>query len=268
MSFRGGYGDVFKASYQGKPVAIKRMRMFQDTDQWDLRRRFCREALVWQRLRSLYIVPLIGIDTESCPPYLCLVSPWMKHGTVLKYLSTVSEHSRNRTIGRLIAEGLAFLHDERVVHGDLRGANILVDEAGHACLTDFGLTIVNDVTTAQTRSGSGCVRWMAPETLHPEAFGVQNRPRTFASDIFAFGCTCLEASNAPFHDAHLRDAAVGYQVVLGIRPKRPPGDVIPDGIWRIIEKCWAQKFADRPSILGILLELNTHDRPAGKYSVP
>ncbi|KAJ7149671.1 kinase-like domain-containing protein [Mycena filopes] len=195
ISIPGGYANVVRASYQGKLVAVKCMRMFQDTDQRDIRRRFCREALTWQRLRNVYIVPLIGIDIESFPPFLCLVSPWMKNGTVNAYLSNFGEPDRKRTINRLIreiAQGLAFLHDERVVHGDLRGANILVDDGGHACLTDFGLTIVSDASTAQTKTSGGCVRWMAPEALVPEAFGLQNRPRTPASDIYSFGAVCLE----------------------------------------------------------------------------
>jgi serine/threonine protein kinase len=120
-SFCGGFGDVFKAMYQGKPVALKHMRMFQGTDQRDIRQvsaprfcqtpseynvlsqKFCREALVWQRLRHLYIVPLIGIDTESFPSSLCMVSPWMKNGTSIKYLSGIPAHERQTTVDRLVS---------------------------------------------------------------------------------------------------------------------------------------------------------------------
>jgi serine/threonine protein kinase len=52
---------------------------------------FCREALVWQTLRHPYVLPLIGIDRETFPSSFCMVSPWMQHGTILKYLS---EHGR------------------------------------------------------------------------------------------------------------------------------------------------------------------------------
>lgn len=48
---------------------------------------FCREALVWQTFQHKYILPLIGIDRETFPLSFCMVSPWMKHGTVLKYLT-------------------------------------------------------------------------------------------------------------------------------------------------------------------------------------
>ncbi|KAJ7144129.1 hypothetical protein C8R44DRAFT_601978, partial [Mycena epipterygia] len=101
-SFCGGFGDVFKAVYQGKPVALKHLRMFQNTNQRDMRRKFCREALVWQRLRHLHIVPLIGIDAESFRSSLCMVSPWMKNGTVIKYLSGIGENNRQSTVNRLV----------------------------------------------------------------------------------------------------------------------------------------------------------------------
>ncbi|KAJ7697232.1 kinase-like domain-containing protein [Mycena rosella] len=231
-SFCGGFGDVFKAMYQGKPVALKHMRMFQSTNQRDMRRKFCSEALVWQRLSHLYIVPLIGIDTESFPSSLCMVSPWMKNGTIIKYLSGVGKVSRQSTVNRLIreiAQGLAFLHDQKIVHGDLRGSNILVDDDGHACLTDFGLTVLSDATTTQTPNGAGSVAWMAPEMLNPTAFGLPNPARTAASDIYAFGCVCLELFTGfpPFHQAILYDASVILQVIEGIRPSRPAGTLSP-----------------------------------------
>ncbi|KAK6996818.1 kinase-like domain-containing protein [Favolaschia claudopus] len=257
-TFCGGFGDVFKAMYQGKPVALKHMRMFQGTDQRDIRRKFCREALVWQRLRHPYIVPLIGIDTESFPSSLSMVSPWMKNGTVIKYLSRFSDsHARVSAVDGLIreiAQGLAFLHDQNVVHGDLRGSNILVDDSGRACLTDFGLTVLSDATVTQTNHGAGSVRWMAPETLDPGACGVTGFARTPASDIYAFGCVCLELYTGfpPFHQAILHDAPV--------MPPRPPGDLIPDPIWNIMQQCWAHDLAERPSILGIVLELAMYER--------
>ncbi|KAJ7134098.1 kinase-like domain-containing protein, partial [Mycena filopes] len=252
-TFCGGFGDVFKAMFAGKPVALKHMRIFQTSDQRHMRRRFCREALVWQRLRHPNIVPLIGIDTESFPSSLCLVSPWMKNGTAIKYLSSIRPAERLHTVDRLIreiAQGLAFLHDQHVVHGDLRGSNILVDDDEHACLTDFGLTSVSDATTTQTNNGAGSVRWMAPETLNPTACGLEDFVRMPASDIYSLACLFLELYSGfpPFHEAILHDAPVMLQVIEGVRPSRPAGGIIPDPIWNLMQRCWSHDFAERPTI--------------------
>ncbi|KAF7296705.1 Kinase-like protein [Mycena chlorophos] len=269
-TFCGGFGDVFRAMYQGKPVALKHMRRFHgsDTEQREMRQKFCREALVWQRLkRHPYVVPLIGIDMETFPSSLCLVSPWMRNGTVINYLKGFTGKERRVVVDRLIreiAQGLAFLHDQKVVHGDLRGSNILVDDDGHACLTDFGLTVLSDATTQTTQHGAGSVRWMAPETLNPTACGLDKFVKTTASDIYAFACVCLELYTgfAPFHQEILHDAPVILQVMEGVRPARPTntdsGISIPDHVWEIMQQSWAHNHADRPTILGIVLELAMH----------
>ncbi|KAJ7144160.1 kinase-like domain-containing protein [Mycena epipterygia] len=211
----------------------------------------------------MYILPLIGIDTESFPSSLCMVSSWMKNGTVIKYLSGIGENNRQSTVNRLIAQGLAFLHDQNVVHGDLRGvkrslqSNILVDDAGHACLTDFGLTVLSGATATKPSNGAGSVRWMAPETLNPSACGLQSFVRTPASDIYAFGCVYLELYTGwpPFHDVISHNALVMLQVIEGTQPSRPEGGVIPDHIWDIMQQCWVHNFADHLTIRDIVFEL-------------
>ncbi|KAJ7802642.1 kinase-like domain-containing protein, partial [Mycena olivaceomarginata] len=64
------------------------------------------------------------------------------------------------------AHSLAYLHSQNIVHGDLRGGNVLINDEEHAQLADFGLAIVTDATlgtTSTTRRGSS--RWMASELL-------------------------------------------------------------------------------------------------------
>lgn len=79
-----------------------------------------------------------------------------------------------------------------IVHGDLKGANILVNANGEAALTDFGLCAVIAVAgqpSTFTSNGGGSVRWMAPELLIPSE-GVLNKTR--ASDVYSFGSVILE----------------------------------------------------------------------------
>jgi serine/threonine protein kinase len=63
---------------------------------------FYREILIWHRLRHPNIVPLIGIDTQILPSSWCMVSPWMKNGTVINYLKKIEGLSRQSAVNVLV----------------------------------------------------------------------------------------------------------------------------------------------------------------------
>ncbi|KAJ7809655.1 kinase-like domain-containing protein, partial [Mycena leptocephala] len=207
----------------------------------------CREALVWQHLQHSYILPLIGIDRETFPSSLCMVSPWMEHGTVLNYLNNNGRTNVDKLLSE-IAQGLQYLHSQNIVHGDLRGANILITDEWSACLADFGLTSLSDATTAtHTSHRAGSIRWMAPELIDPEQFGMKFA-RTPASDVYAFGCVCLElyTGRPPFNT--LSETATLLRVINGDRPDRPSSEpAMSEALWQHVNELWAQDSALRPT---------------------
>jgi serine/threonine protein kinase len=92
-----------------------------------------------------------------------------------------------------IAQGLVYLHSQDIIHGDLRGANILVDDNWHVRLADFGLAVFASATVATGSSHrGGSARWMSPELLSPQSCGLEKSQRTFASDVYSFACVCIE----------------------------------------------------------------------------
>ncbi|XP_039172646.1 mitogen-activated protein kinase kinase kinase 1-like [Eucalyptus grandis] len=93
--------------------------------------------------------------------------------------SQVSEFTRQ------ILNGLKYLHDQKVVHRDIKCANILVDASGSVKLADFGLAKATKVNAAKTSIGSAF--WMAPEVVNPK-----KRSYGSAADIWSLGCTVLE----------------------------------------------------------------------------
>ncbi|KAJ7353516.1 kinase-like domain-containing protein [Mycena albidolilacea] len=191
-TFGGAYGDIYRASYNQKPVALKYMRAVHFMRGSDLRRirlKFCREALVWKGLHHKNILPCFGIDGDSFPSSLCMVSPWMEHGTIMNYLEEYGHGNVDKLLYE-VAQGLEYLHLRGIVHGDLRGTNILIAEDWSACLADFGLSIFSDATASMTTNRAGSLYWMAPELLDPDR--LENKFRTLASDVYAFGCVCLE----------------------------------------------------------------------------
>ena len=164
-----------------------------------------------------------------------------------------------------------------MVHGDLKGvghlnslplpisntlhvkANILIDGTGHACLADFGLvTIISDATSLVSSSQfthGGTSRWMSPELFHPKDFGLEDSRRTKCSDCYALGMVIYEvlSGRVPFFGYDV--FAVVAKVGRGERPERPQGaegKLFTDDIWGILERCWAPRRDDRPSIEDVL----------------
>ncbi|KAF8183897.1 kinase-like domain-containing protein [Mycena galopus ATCC 62051] len=245
-SFGGGYGDIFQALYNQKPVALKRMRYFiHESDLRLINLKFCREALVWKDLRHPHILPFLGIDRDSFPPTLCMVSPWMKHGTVMHYLKDHGIANIDQLLYE-IAQGLQYLHSNNIVHGDLRGTNILINEKESACLTDFGLSNFSDATSSMTTNRGGSSYWMAPELLDPDRFGIKFA-RTPASDVYAFGCVCFELYTGQPPFANLIEPAALMKILNGARPDRPVGSpVVSDILWRHVSEYWAHHPKIRP----------------------
>ncbi|KAK7040569.1 kinase-like domain-containing protein [Favolaschia claudopus] len=171
-----------------------------------------------------------------------------------------------------IAQGLEYLHSVDVIHGDLRGSNILISDEGNACLSDFGLATMipdTDSTTSMLLSSSshaGSVRWFAPELIQPASFGLQRFVRTFASDVYAYALVCIElyTGEPPFFQ--LKDPAVLLGVIDGMRPERPPSMSIP--LFELVTSAWAADFRIRPNTWDIVCALHSSGVLSSGYDHP
>ncbi|KAG2431906.1 hypothetical protein HXX76_009397 [Chlamydomonas incerta] len=86
---------------------------------------------------------------------------------------------------RQLLLGLAYLHAQRTVHRDVKGANLLLEKTGVLKLADFGMAKQLMEQVSFTRSFKGSAYWMAPEVIKQQGYGVQ-------ADIWSVGCTVLE----------------------------------------------------------------------------
>ncbi|KAL0572982.1 hypothetical protein V5O48_008973 [Marasmius crinis-equi] len=235
-------------------VCLKVLRVHIQKDENKRKRmvgNFCQEALIWWQLEHPNLLQLLGVNTELFKGDFCLVSPWMKNGDIITYLEKHPDHDKQRSL-REIAAGLEYLHSRSpmIVHGDIRGANILVDDECNCRLADFGLSREFSGTTMEASSSGGpkgAVRWMAPEMFDTLGRKDSNEDRSPA-DIYAYACTVVEiiTGRPPFSD--LFDGAVIAQVILHCaRPERPTGVWCPDNIWKLVEKCWDTNRLKRPT---------------------
>jgi len=138
-------------------------------------------------------------------------------------------------------------------------ANIVIDQTGRARLADFGLlTIISDPANLLASSSyiqGGTVRWMSPELIAPQDFGLKNSRPTKSSDCYSLGMVIYEtiSGNIPFHEH--TDLTVFVKVLRGERPSR--GARLTKSLWEMLERCWAFQPNDRPSVEDVLQRLET-----------
>lgn len=118
----------------------------------------------------------------------------MPGGSVAHLLSTLGAFGEAliRTFVRQILQGLAYLHENDIIHRDIKGGNILVDNRGVIKISDFGISKkVEESLLAPSQSRlhrpslQGSVFWMAPEV-------VKQTSHTAKADIWSLGCLIVE----------------------------------------------------------------------------
>jgi len=148
-------------------------------------------------------------------------------------------------------------------------ANILVDQTFHARLADFGLlTIISDPGNLFCSSSyiqGGTARWMSPELIAPQRFGLEKSRPTRSSDCYALGMAIYEtiSGNLPFRKH--TDLTVFTKVLEGDRP--PRGARFTESLWKMLELCWASQLKNRPSIEDVLQCLMISDFPGQPFGV-
>jgi len=227
--------------------------------------RFVRESTIWRQVwekdRGQYILAYYGtVDDDG--PYPYMVSPWQRNGTAISWVQKHPDVARLPLI-KGIAKGLELLHSwnpEAIVHGDIKGENILIGNRGQALITDFSLSkILENVTGTpftQSKGISDSYRWFAPEVC--SAPGVLSPE----SDIFAFAMTILEliTGQSPYQEVR-RTTEVLFNMQKGLRPTRPQGPIykqngLSDAMWDLIQACWAHDPAQRITIQEFLRRLD------------
>ena len=240
----GGYGDVYRGQWKGQDVAIKELKIKTLTTS-QIQREFGEEVNMMWRCQFPRILKLYGVcvETNHCSMVFELMQESLHD--LIHSGKDISEESRLQ-MAVDIAEGLVNLHDQKILHSDLKSHNILLDKRGRAKISDFGLAKLRTHTSTVTgHHAVGTIRWCAPELL-----GL--RPKlSSAADVYSYGMILWEliTRKTPFEDQP-RDQIIISAVLGGEREEIP--DHCPL-VWKeIIETCWEKVPGSRPTATGIL----------------
>jgi serine/threonine-protein kinase len=188
-------GLVFRAQREadGETVALKVMKPGAAGDP-ERARRFVREARAAATVEHRHLVGVL--DSGECAGCAYLVMRYVAGGSLDRRIRERGPLSLEETAAVIggVAAGIDALHRAGLVHRDVKPSNVMLDAAGVAALTDFGLAKGRDYS-ALTRPGQllGTLDYIAPELLR----GMEPGP---PSDIYALGCVAYEclAGRSPF----------------------------------------------------------------------
>jgi hypothetical protein len=251
----GSYGVVHAATWKGTAVAVKAMTFHVGMLTEDMEDAFKCEALAHAKLDHENVVRLHGVCLD--PGKYSLVMELMPKGSLFQLLRSNWKlpWPLRISIACDIATGLQHLHDNHVLHCDLKSLNILLDDRLRAKLCDFGMSRIKMASVASTTlplvsalmdTPGGTLRWLAPELLDVSA------RHTAKTDIYALGVVLYELSSRkiPFEEQPYNDA-VRYLIKENKREEIPSDT--PAGFADLIRNCWHPNAAHRPASAAVVL---------------
>ncbi|XP_054810363.1 proline-rich receptor-like protein kinase PERK12 [Prosopis cineraria] len=184
----GGFGCVYKGWLaDGRAVAVKKLKA--GSGQGD--REFKAEVEIISRVHHRHLVSLVGYCISE--QQKILLYEFVPNGTLDHHLHgkgmLVLDWAMRVKIAIGAARGLAYLHEDcqpKIIHRDIKSANILLDDAYVAKVSDFGLArLTDDANTHVSTRVMGTFGYMAPEYA-------TSGKLTDRSDVFSFGVVLLE----------------------------------------------------------------------------
>eukprot|EP00884_Botryococcus_braunii_P017719 jgi/Botrbrau1/4630/Bobra.33_2s0002.1 len=227
---RGSFGAVYLARWQKHTLVAIKTVIDGNGEEEDL---LLNEAAMLQQLSHPNIVQFLGVC--RVPGKLMVATEYMPRGTLAKAMAMdrgpirrTGWYSRGRQIALDVARGIAFLHDQRIIHLDISSSNVLLDIGWNAKISDVGMSkmVLGDHMQNTMR---GTMAYMAVEMYDSQAI------ITYAVDVYSFGVILNEIVTGETPSKR-----------RGLTTPRVPEDC-PQGVVDLYTCCMAQHPSQRPS---------------------
>ncbi|XP_028822844.1 STE20-like serine/threonine-protein kinase isoform X1 [Denticeps clupeoides] len=225
----GAFGKVYKA--QNKQTGILAAAKVIDTQSEEELEDYMVEIEILASCDHHYIVKLL--DAFYYEDKLWILIEFCAGGAVdavMLELERPLTEPQIRVVCKQTLEALAYLHNNKVIHRDLKAGNILFTMDGDIKLADFGVSAKNTKTLQRRDSFIGTPYWMAPEVVMCETS--KDRPYDYKADIWSLGVTLIELAQIepPNHELN------PMRVLLKIAKSEPPTLMQPSK--------WSPEFRD------------------------
>ncbi|OSX57176.1 hypothetical protein POSPLADRAFT_1050231 [Postia placenta MAD-698-R-SB12] len=228
---KGAFGQVYRALNwaTGETVAVKEIQL-SNIPKSEIGQ-IMSEIDLLKNLNHPNIVKYKGF--EKTPEYLYIILEFCENGSlhnICKRFGKFPETLVGVYISQVL-EGLMYLHDQGVIHRDIKGANILTNKDGCVKLADFGVASRTAANAVRDDAVVGSPYWMAPEVIEQSG-------ATTASDIWSVGCTVIELleGKPPYH--FLDPMPALFRIVQDDCPPIPDGasPIVKDFLYHCFQK--------------------------------
>ncbi|CAJ2630303.1 unnamed protein product [Trifolium pratense] len=251
----GAFGRVYMGMNldSGELIAVKQVLIepgfaFKENTQANIRE-LEEEVKLLKNLKHPNIVRYLGTAREE--DSLNILLEFVPGGSISSLLGKFGSFPESviRMYTKQILEGLEYLHNNRIIHRDIKGANILVDNKGCIKLADFGASrkVVELATMNGTKSMKGTPHWMSPEVILQTGY-------TTSADIWSVACTVIEMATGkpPWSQQYPQEVSALFYI--GTTRSHPP---IPEHLSTeakdFLLKCFHKEPDLRPSASDLLL---------------
>jgi len=253
---RGAFGVVHKCIWRNTECVIK---LLTNTNENAIKA-FLREA---DNVKNLRNHPNVCAILGVCEDPVAIIMEYVPGGSLLNCVANKKvEMTPAKVIkyAKDIASGMSHLHAENIIHLDLACRNLLVGfrqlDDEQIKITDFGLSRIMEAETyTASKDATFPVRWTAPETL---SMGIISR----ASDVWSFAVCIWEMIERRMPFLEVPAMEVVQHVLQGGRLSRPQSVNIPDSLWALMQDCWKEVPAERPTFEQICSRLKSIEQDA------
>lgn len=263
---RGSFGIVYKAKNKETKefYAVKVLHPEFNKNLKNYIKALDNEISIYSKLDHPCILPFYGasyfsFNDERRPAIVVKYAP---NGSLDQIFDYGKQHEIvfwNNTTKLCIIYGIAsamsYLHENNVIHCDLKPSNILLDEYMCPYIADFGLSQAFDNKNLMSTASSikGTAIYTAPEIW-------EDKEITESCDVYSFGLLLYSifANEEPFEKRNYNQYKFSINVIQnGERPEFTRE--IPTPFWSLMERCWSQDPKERPTFKEILNDLATKD---------